>query len=722
MKNKYSNLKIVDYPEKIQSFRDNKLTEPIYVRIKPTNRCPHNCDWCVYVEDFSGMHEKCNKIDEIPTEKLLEIVNDLADIGTKAMVFSVRGDEQIIIHNGNEIKPIEIKELTLGEGYSFGEKNGYMLNGDIINIIKHPANSKLLKITTTGGYTITLTPSHSSIIYDGEKLINKDASKLLLGDMMASPLFIPTKHIDYGYNKSFYRLLGYFVAEGSYEEASIVFSLGTNDFEKRISDDIQYIAEDMGFNSSSYNKGNKTSVHIFSKNIVSIFKKIVKDKCRQKHIPDMVFNADEDYKFEFLYGLYAGDGCVRFNKKRGRCVLNLKTSSKKLAEQTVLLWRTLGEFVSINYGINGKRYIEGRELPETDYYSIDLSGFRILQYYFIRRLFHEKGIYPDSMHTKYSFVRKESKISKNKYNDFALLKIIKIEELDNDIEEVVYDIEIKDLHNFICGSGMLLTHNTGGGEPLGHPGIKEALELCYTRDIKFGVITNGQLLNNEMAEYLIDASWVRLSMDYWDENSFAISRKVHKKFFNQIKKNISYLAEIKSPDCDLEVNFVVTEENCDDLFEAAYVAKEMCTENIRYSPVWTKNFVEYHQGIIETVNRGIEEAKKLEDDTFKVYSSYGNVESVPLERPYSKCYFCEICPVISADQGVYMCHNLAYSKFGLIGSIKDITFSELWFSDATRQYMDKFDAKKNCSGHQCSSEARNLFIHEIIDNNRNPFI
>lgn len=348
--NKYSNIKIVGYPGKIQSFRDNILTEPIYVRIKPTNRCPHNCDWCVYVEDFSGMHEKCNKVDEIPTEKLLELVNDLADIGTKAIVW------------------------------------------------------------------------------------------------------------------------------------------------------------------------------------------------------------------------------------------------------------------------------------------------------------------------------------------------------------------------------------TGGGEPLGHPGIKQAIELCYTRNIKFGVITNGQLLNAEMAEYLIDASWVRLSMDYWDENSFAISRKVHKKFFNQIKKNIAYLAEIKSPDCDLEVNFVVTEENCNNLFEAAYVAKEMCTENIRYSPVWTKNFVEYHQGIIDTVNRGIEEAKRLEDDTFKVYSSYGNVESVPLERPYSKCYFCEICPVIAADQAVYQCHNKAYDHLGLIGSIKDKTFSELWFSDATRKYMDKFDAVKNCSGHQCSSEARNLFIHEIVDNNRNPFI
>ena len=46
--NIYSDMKIFGFPEKIRSFREGTITAPIYVRIKPTNRCMHACHWCVY--------------------------------------------------------------------------------------------------------------------------------------------------------------------------------------------------------------------------------------------------------------------------------------------------------------------------------------------------------------------------------------------------------------------------------------------------------------------------------------------------------------------------------------------------------------------------------------------------------------------------------------------------------------------------------------------------
>jgi hypothetical protein len=46
--NKYSDYKIFSHPEKILSFKDDVLTPPIYVRIKPINKCNHACYWCVY--------------------------------------------------------------------------------------------------------------------------------------------------------------------------------------------------------------------------------------------------------------------------------------------------------------------------------------------------------------------------------------------------------------------------------------------------------------------------------------------------------------------------------------------------------------------------------------------------------------------------------------------------------------------------------------------------
>lgn len=102
--NKYSDYKIFAFPEKVQSFRDNVLTAPIYVRIKPINRCNHACHWCVYSDGTlrpkdrpdkhlqAGMHETMREQDIMPTEAALGLIDDLADIGTKAVTFSGGGE------------------------------------------------------------------------------------------------------------------------------------------------------------------------------------------------------------------------------------------------------------------------------------------------------------------------------------------------------------------------------------------------------------------------------------------------------------------------------------------------------------------------------------------------------------------------------------------------------------------------------------------------------
>ena len=41
--NRYSDLKIVHFPEKLRSFQEGRITAPIYVRVKPINVCNHAC-------------------------------------------------------------------------------------------------------------------------------------------------------------------------------------------------------------------------------------------------------------------------------------------------------------------------------------------------------------------------------------------------------------------------------------------------------------------------------------------------------------------------------------------------------------------------------------------------------------------------------------------------------------------------------------------------------
>jgi 2-iminoacetate synthase ThiH len=83
MNNKYSDFKIAWFPEKLKSFVEEEIKASIYVRIKPTNRCCHNCYFCVYNYSFSKMHDSMERVDEIPLDKMLEIIDDLKSIGGK---------------------------------------------------------------------------------------------------------------------------------------------------------------------------------------------------------------------------------------------------------------------------------------------------------------------------------------------------------------------------------------------------------------------------------------------------------------------------------------------------------------------------------------------------------------------------------------------------------------------------------------------------------------
>ena len=73
----------------------------------------------------------------------------------------------------------------------------------------------------------------------------------------------------------------------------------------------------------------------------------------------------------------------------------------------------------------------------------------------------------------------------------------------------------------------------------------------------------------------------------------------------------------------------------------------------------------------------------------------------------------QIVPAIGADQNVYFCHNKAYDNRGVLGSIKDKSFKELWFSQEAKDKFNNFDPRKSC-WHQCSNDEKNKLMGEMI--------
>jgi len=264
---------------------------------------------------------------------------------------------------------------------------------------------------------------------------------------------------------------------------------------------------------------------------------------------------------------------------------------------------------------------------------------------------------------------------------------------------------------------------SGGGEPLVYPFIEEALKKTLDLGIDLSIITNGQRLNGEIAELLAQSEWVRVSADYCTPKLFVSHRRIPEIFFAQEIENIANFAKIKKPECELGINFLITHRNADAIYNSAVFFKDLGVNHIRFSPIYVPQGNElssggsetYHAPIKERVLEQIERAKELETNYFKVFNFYETdfdsvIKSV---RRYPRCFMMETVPVIAANQNVYFCHDKAYSDSGLIGSIKDKSFQEMWFSKETAQRFKTFKPQESCR-HHCTADGRNLSIIEMI--------
>ncbi|MDO8528370.1 MAG: radical SAM protein [Nanoarchaeota archaeon] len=261
---------------------------------------------------------------------------------------------------------------------------------------------------------------------------------------------------------------------------------------------------------------------------------------------------------------------------------------------------------------------------------------------------------------------------------------------------------------------------SGGGEPLIYPYIEEAMKKTLEYGIGLSIITNGQALEGEKAKILSQANWVRISANSCDSKTFSLIRKRPESWFYELEKNIREFAKIKRQGCEFGINFVVQLENASQVYDSVKYFRDLGVNHIKITPMWNQDFKKYHEPIKETVLEQIERAKRdFHSDKFAVHDTYAgdfSGASVP-QRCYQKCYIMQTVPVIGADCNVYFCHDKAYSETGILGSIKDKSFKELWFSPEAAGKFKNFNPEENCK-HHCTNDAKNLHIKGII--NREP--
>ena len=154
--------------------------------------------------------------------------------------------------------------------------------------------------------------------------------------------------------------------------------------------------------------------------------------------------------------------------------------------------------------------------------------------------------------------------------------------------------------------------------------------------------------------------------------------------------------------CYLGVNLVVDRKNVARIYELVARMKEIGVDSVKVGNCIVSNDMnennEYHQPIFKEAREQVERAAAdLAGDEFELFDCYHQLD-VRFEKHYSWCPYLQILPVIGADQNVYACHDKAYNlDNGLLGSIKEQRFKELWFSDKSRFF--KINPSIHCRHH-----------------------
>jgi MoaA/NifB/PqqE/SkfB family radical SAM enzyme len=258
---------------------------------------------------------------------------------------------------------------------------------------------------------------------------------------------------------------------------------------------------------------------------------------------------------------------------------------------------------------------------------------------------------------------------------------------------------------------------SGGGDPFHYPYLLETVKKLSTSSVKFASLTHGGLLSGEIAEVFANhATWVRVSIDGWDDESYARYRGVKVGEFTKVMQNMQNFKKLGGA-CYLGVSLVVDKDNAEHIFDFVSRLKEIGVDSVKISACIVSNSAkennEYHRVFFDVAKeQAMRAASELSDDKFEVYDSYHELEE-KFDKPYHWCPYLQICPVIGADLNVYACHDKAYNlDNGVICSIKDKSFKEAWMS-SKEQFFD-IDPSVTCNNH-CVVNEKNKMVLEYLD-------
>jgi radical SAM protein with 4Fe4S-binding SPASM domain len=242
--------------------------------------------------------------------------------------------------------------------------------------------------------------------------------------------------------------------------------------------------------------------------------------------------------------------------------------------------------------------------------------------------------------------------------------------------------------------GVQAVQFTGGGEPTAHPQWVDSVLAAQERGLKTSLVTNG--VNLAKSERGIRAAagceWVRVSVDAGSPETYTKIRNVPAWHYDAAWDSVEALSGTGPV---VGVGFVVTPGNWHEIYDAAETARDAGASNIRISAQFSAQDEALFAGVHDEAAELARRATGLSRAGFEVINRFSEkLDDLKQKAPdFDTCGYQQFTTYIGADLNVYRCCVLAYNDAGVVGSLKDRRFAELWMSQARADEMSAFSAR-----------------------------
>jgi len=287
---------------------------------------------------------------------------------------------------------------------------------------------------------------------------------------------------------------------------------------------------------------------------------------------------------------------------------------------------------------------------------------------------------------------------------------------DMDQKDQIPEDKMMEIVEDLVNMGVKAVTFSGGGEPFLYKPLLKVTKKLIDGGIQIASLTNGSKLEGELAEYFAhNGTWLRISLDAWNDASYTASRGVRDGEFNRTLKRISDFVKLQGS-CVLGISLIVDKTNAEHVYEIIQLLREIGVHNVKISPCVVSNKGaennRYHQPHYSSVRSQIDRLlEESSNSDFELFDAYHELET-KFDKDYEWCPFLQALCVIGADLNVYSCQDKAYTDKGMLGSVKEQGFEEFW--NDSKSKLRAINPSKDCR-HHCVANHKNQMLHEYLN-------